>query len=117
MLNKLCNLNALLLALAPVLSVYSLAGLTMSFFVIWVVAGLNILAARRSLFNRRLELSFFLCILVLGFLSFLLNSGQGFYSTELYVNNLFAIVSFFIALVFCTSNVNINLFMIFIIKK
>ena len=56
MLNKLCNLNALLLALAPVLSVYSLAGLTMSFFVIWVVAGLNILAARRSLFNRRLEL-------------------------------------------------------------
>ena len=104
MLNKLCNLNALLLALAPVLSVYSLAGLTMSFFVIWVVAGLNILAARR------LELSFFLCILVLGFLSFLLNSGQGFYSTELYVNNLFAIVSFFIALVFCTSNVNINLF-------
>lgn len=110
MLNKLCNLNALLLALAPVLSVYSLAGLTMSFFVIWVVAGLNILAARRSLFNRRLELSFFLCILVLGFLSFLLNSGQGFYSTELYVNNLFAIVSFFIALVFCTSNVNINLF-------
>ena len=35
---------------------------------------------------------------------------KDFYSTELYVNNLFAIVSFFIALVFCTSNVNINLF-------
>lgn len=108
---KINNINALLLATAPVFAVYSLAGLTMTFFLIWFCIILNIFNQTKSSNQfRHPEQILFLGVLVLGFLSYLTNNGEVFYSSRLFINNLFPIVSFFGVLLLCTKSVNVDLF-------
>lgn len=108
---KINNINALLLATAPIFAVYSFAGLTMSFFMIWICVVLNILnfiASKDKSFKS--ELSLFMSVLFLGFVNSLFNYNETYYSSKLFINNLFPIISFFMALLLCTKRVNIDLF-------
>ena len=109
--NKISVVNASLFATAPVFAVYSLWGLTSTFFLIWIVVILNIIAGDKIIVgNRKAEFSFFIAIIIIGFIGFLINISELYFSSKLYFNNLFSIFSFFVPLVLCTKQINKDFF-------
>lgn len=110
---KIQNLNALFLALAPILAVYTFSnGILLYFIIILVLFALNIFSGNvlSAITIRKNEVQWYIAIVLVGLLGFICNSSNGFFDNSLFVNNFIALTLFFIALILCSSLCNVTLF-------
>lgn len=106
---KIKNINALFIALAPILSVYMFSnGVLLYLVLILLLAFLNILTGDFSyaIKNRKNEVQLYISIFVIGFIGLIINSGVSYFNVSLFVNNFISLTLFFVALILCTARYN-----------
>lgn len=112
---KIQNINALFLALAPALSIYTVGnGVSLCLILIFLLVVFNILAENinRSFLLGNNEIQWYMSIGLIGLFGALLNMNFDYFSFPIFLNNFIALTFFFFALILCTSNCNI-----FVLKK
>lgn len=113
-MSKVSKLNALFLATAPVLGIYLFPGSRI--YLLWVLTVMlfmvNLFSGNisHSIKARRNEVNWFWAIFIIGLFGTVVNAGSSFYSLQLFVNNLFNIILFFIAIVCFTADCDTSLF-------
>lgn len=109
---KIQNLNALYLALAPILSVYKFSnGILLYFVLILLLAILNLFTGNLiyAVRQRSNEVQWYVSIFVIGFIGLVFNSETSYFNKSLFVNNFISVTLFFCALIFCTAKYNVTL--------
>jgi len=108
---RIKNINALFLALAPILAVYTLSnGILLYFFIIVLLVLLNFFGGNLfyAIKVKRYEVQWYFSVLIIGLLGFLLNKNEFYFNALLYFNNFIALTLFFFALIICTANFNVE---------
>lgn len=108
----LIKFNSLILALFPALAVYLiLPGTTLAAFLSLLIIPIFIVCyPKRSFSGRGNELFWFISIILIGFLGYVANINESWFSLSLYVNNLYSIVISFLVIIISTRYVSIGCF-------
>lgn len=108
-MKKIQTINAIYLALAPILAVYMFSnGIQLYFVLVLLLFILNLLLGniKKAIMVRKNEFQWYLSIVIIGLFGFIYNINSIFFSTSLFINNFIALTFFFVALIICTSNYN-----------
>lgn len=108
-MKKIQTINAIYLALAPILAVYMFSnGIQLYFVLVLLLFILNLLLGniKKAIMVRKNELQWYSSIVIIGLFGYIYNINSNFFNTSLFINNFIALTIFFVALIICTSNYN-----------
>lgn len=111
-MSNVSSLNAIYLATIPIIGIYLLpGGIPLNWVIMALLLIVNFISGdfANAFSKRNAEFKWFLAILFIGFLGFVLKSGN-YFSSSLYFNNHATILTFFFSLIVFTSNCNVRLF-------
>lgn len=108
---QVSKLNALFLATCPIWAVYEIIpGNSLSRLFILLLVVLNLFAQSPVNYKRSSEKFLFWGVLTASIIGIILNINYSYFNSSIVVGNLYSIVCFFLALFFCTKNINIDTF-------